>query len=286
MRLSRTAAERRAPRIGVLLAAAVLWVVAAACSGGDDGPGSTNTSVRSTGSVAPATSAASPSASPSAVPSPTPASPRSTQPAPDPRSVDVQSLLRPGTRQLQVIYGDVDGDGVDDLVLASAVAHPPSSAVMAQSYLDVFRYDGQGWPRAWEATEPAPPGNPNSPASVLAEAKPASVSQLIDFLSLIDMAHDGSAELVVGILNVGAGPGPLDVWVIGFGPEGAVNDFSESTTSGGVLVAAGDELRLQTPDYQSGDPACCPSRIDHQTIGFDSAKGRVRVLHETFTPVS
>ncbi|MFL5799223.1 MAG: hypothetical protein ACJ77A_14985 [Actinomycetota bacterium] len=284
---SRISAPRRTPRIAMVVAAAVVSLGAAACGGGPDGPGPTPPSAAPATSAVPPTSAASRPASPSAEPSlPASASPSATPPAPDPRSIDIQTLLRPGTQVLHVIYGDVDGDGVDDLVLASAVAEPPPGALMAQSYLDVFRYDGQGWPRAWEATEPAPPGNPDSPASVLAEPEPAAVSQQIDFLNLIDMAHDGSAELAVGILNVGAGPGPLDVWVIGFGPEGAVNDFSESTTAGGVLVAAGDQVKLQAPDFQPGDPACCPSRIDHQTIGFDAAKGRVRVLHETFTPVA
>jgi hypothetical protein len=277
----------RGPRLsaGVVLAVGLL-VLAASCGTGSGEPepsASTRTSARPTPSVSPTP--------PPVVTTPPETTPAATSPspsaaAPDPRSVDVHSLLRPGTRVMKVIYGDVDGDGVDDIVLASAVAHPPPGAVMAQPYLDVYRYDGTGWPKAWEATEPAPPGNPNSPASVLAEPDPSSVSQQIDFLGLIDMAHDGSVELVVGILNVGAGPGPLDVWVVGFGPEGAVNDFSESTTSGGVLVAAGDELRLQTPAFRSGDPACCPSRIEHQTIGFDSAAGKVRVLHQTFTPVS
>jgi hypothetical protein len=99
------------------------------------------------------------------------------------------------------------------------------------------------------------------------------------------MAGDGSAELVVGVLNVGAGPGPLDLWVIGFGPEGAGNELWERTDSGGVLVVAGDTVRLQAPSFAPSDPACCPSRIEHQTIGWDSGRGRVRVLRRTFTPV-
>ena len=46
-----------------------------------------------------------------------------------------------------------------------------------------------------------------------------------------------------------------------------------------------DTLRLQTPSFGPDDPSCCPSRIEHQTIGFDTAQGRVRVLERTFTPV-
>jgi hypothetical protein len=205
---------------------------------------------------------------------------------PDPRSVPVQSLLRPGTRVLKAMYGDVDGDGVEDIVLASIETSPPPGAVMAQAYLDVYRYDGEGgWPRAWEASAPAPPGNPQAPDSVLEKAEPGAVSQQLDFLALVDFRGDGSSELVVGVLNVGAGPGPLDVWAVRFGPEGAVNDFWEQTTQGGVLVAAGDTVKLQTPSFEDGDPACCPSSIEHQTIGYAKAADRIKVLERTFTPV-
>jgi hypothetical protein len=264
-------------------AVALVALLSAACgSGGSPGPTGGGSSP-----APPTTATSSSRASPSAPVSSSPAGPGPTSEpaAPDPRSVAVDTLLRPGTRELKVLYGDLDGDGVEDIVLASVEAHPPSGAVMAQTYLDAYRYDGRGWPRAWEATEPAPPGNPEAPDSVLARPDAGSVSQQLEFLSLIDMAGDGSADLVVGVLNVGAGPGPLDVWAIAFGPEGAVNEFSESTVSGGVLVAAGDQLRLQTPSYRPSDPACCPSRIEHQTIGFDPAAGKVRVLHQSFTPV-
>jgi hypothetical protein len=47
----------------------------------------------------------------------------------------------------------------------------------------------------------------------------------------------------------------------------------------------GDTLRLQTPSFRPSDPACCPSRIEHQTIGFDDASGTVKVLERSFTPV-
>jgi hypothetical protein len=120
---------------------------------------------------------------------------------------------------------------------------------------------------------------------VLEQADPASVSQDVDFLALVDTAGDGSAELAVGVLNLGAGPGPLDVWVIGFGPGGPTTEFWEQTVQGGTLLAGADELQLQTPSFGPSDPSCCPSRIEHQTIGFDPAAGRVEVLRRSFTPV-
>jgi hypothetical protein len=150
----------------------------------------------------------------------------------------------------------------------------------------VFLGDAQGaWPRAWEATGPAPPGDANAPPSVLQLAEGVPPAQQVDFAAIQDMEGDGSSDLAVGVLNIGAGPGPLDVWVIGFGQDGPSNEFWEATQSGGVLVAAGDQLKLQTPNFRPGDPACCPSRIEHQTIGFDPGSGRVRVLERSFTPV-
>jgi hypothetical protein len=114
---------------------------------------------------------------------------------------------------------------------------------------------------------------------------PTAVSQHVDFMALVDMAGDGSPELAVGVLNLGAGPGPLDVWVLGFDGDEPTAELWEETQQGGVLVAAGDTLRLQAPDYGPSDPACCPSRIEHQTIGLDPATGTVGVLEQTFTPV-
>jgi hypothetical protein len=121
---------------------------------------------------------------------------------------------------------------------------------------------------------------------VLGTAGPATLGQQIDSLALVDMAGDGSPELTVGVLNQGAGPGPLDVWVIGFGTGHPATEFWEQTVQGGILLAAGTTLRLQAPSYGPDDPSCCPSRIEHQIIGFDSTTGTIRVLHRSFTPVA
>ena len=277
---------RRRALVALALAASIAM---AACDSGTEPPatGTTGTTDTTTGSTTetttpPTTSGPTTGATTGPLTTPHVSPPEN----PDPRSVPVESLLRPGTRKLKVLYGDVDADGVEDIVIASIESSPPPGALMAQAYLDAYRYDGEGgWPRAWEASAPAPPGNPQAPESVLEKAEPGAVSQQLDFLALVDMKDDGSSELVVGVLNVGAGPGPLDVWVIGFGPEGAINEFWEQTTQGGVLVAAGDTVRLQTPAFEPDDPACCPSSIEHQTIGFAKAADRIKVLERTFTPV-
>jgi hypothetical protein len=116
-------------------------------------------------------------------------------------------------------------------------------------------------------------------------AGPGTLAQRIDSLALVDTAGDGTPELAVGVLNQGAGPGPLDVWVLGFDSGAPTTEFWEETVQGGILLAAGNTLRLQAPSFGPDDPACCPSRIEHQTIGFDPGTGTVRVLHRSFTPV-
>ncbi len=167
--------------------------------------------------------------------------------------------------------------------MASVAGQSNESA--PQPYLDVFLYRAGRWRRGWAGTGPAPPGADGAPASVLETAGPGTLTQQVDFLSLVDTAADGSPQVAVGVLNQGAGPGPLDVWVIGFGPNGPTTEFWEETVQGGILLAAGTTLRLQTPSFGPDDPACCPSRIEHQTIGFDPGTGTVRILHRSFTPV-
>src|SRR5262249_12842395 len=173
----------------------------------------------------------SPSELPSSTPTRTPASPSpdispspsvwvvpsTSAPVPDPRSVPVRSLLRPGTKPVRVVYGDLDGDGVEDIAVSSAATH--GKTVIPQSYLDVFLFDGNGgWTRSWEATGPAPPGVVGSPATVLLPPGSSGTSQQVDALGLVDTAGDGSPELAVGGLNIGAGPGALDVWGVSVQP--------------------------------------------------------------------
>jgi len=281
----------RRPAIRAITVAAL--TVLAACDGGGEPAPSTVVTATSgpTTSAAPTTGGASPDATtggPTTGPTTTAPTTEPSPPGPsDPRSVPLGSLLRPGTRPLRALYGDLDGNDTDDIVLASVQRKPPPGTAIAQAYLDVFLGTGDGeWPKAWEATGAAPPGDPAAPAFVLQPSLGVPPSQQLDFASILDMRGDGSSELALGVLNVGAGPGPLDVWVIGFGPEGPSNEFWEGTVQGGVLVTAGDELKLQTPSFEPSDPACCPSRIEHQTIGFDPEAGRVAVLERTFTPVA
>ena len=300
---------RRRPCIGPAALAApilTLTVMLAACGSGpvtpSPAPPSTpaTTSAVVTGSPSPLhTTAPSPSLTSAPSPSPTtasttgvttsPVSPSPVSPSPsappDPRSQALGPLLRPGTTPETVAYGDLDGDGVEDIALLQVAKHPPPGGVMAQEFLDVFTWDGSGWTRTWEATGPAPPGVSGEPASVLNAPGDGVPDQVVDFLHVVDMAGDGTADLAVGVTNYGAGPGPMDVWVIGFGGGTPSTEFWEETQQDGTLLPDGAALRLQTPKFAPGDPACCPSGIEHQTIGFDPGTNGIGVLQSSVTPV-
>jgi hypothetical protein len=254
----------------------VLVLALAACASGG-GPARTGTSEPPT---APAVTTTTSTGAP---PTTSPSTPAVTTPeTPDPRQVPVSSLLRSDTSRLRALYGDLDGDGIDEIVLAARASNPPSGAALAQDYLDVFAWDGTRFARVFAATEGAPAGH-GAPGTMIAVPPPEQVSQTLQFLALVRFRPDEALDLAVGVLNVGAGAGPLDVWVVRMQGGGFRTEFFESTVSGGILTTTGTGLELDTPNFAPSDPHCCPSRIEHQVIGADPATGRIAVLRRTFT---
>jgi len=183
-----------------------------------------------------------------------------------------------------VLYGDLDGDGNEEIVVASRKRVVPPGAFLPQQFLDVFGFDGSSYVRVFAATEGAPPGH-GAPDQMIATPRPVAVSQQIDFLELVDFRRDRSPEVAVGILTIGAAAGPLDVWVVS-ADRGWRTELFEATQSDGRLAVVGNRLLLDTGSYAPSDPQCCPSRIEHQVIGFDRATGRITILRRTFTPAT
>jgi len=233
-----------------------------------------------------ATKPSSPSGSAPASPTaPTTPTASSTTPAPeppDPRTVPVQSLLRPGTSADQVLYGDLNGDGLDEIVLVSHEQTAPASGGPAQPFLDVFGVVGTAYQKLLDATTMAPPGG-DHPLRVIDATNPEFNAQAVTFTGLVDFQEDGAKELVTGVEVEGAGAGPLSVWVIGMNGASFVTDFFEQTTRGGTLITVRNTVRLETGRFGPNDPGCCPSRISHQVIAFDTDRDQIRVVKETFT---
>jgi len=265
--------RRRGPvtlTLGFLLSACAHATPPAATTG----PPPTAPGVTATGTAAAPTTA--PATTEPSIPPPT------TPAVPDPRGVPVSTLLRPGTSEVRTLYGDLNGDGVEEIVVAARRTTPPPGAVLAQGYLDVFSWNGRAFARVFAATKGAPQGG-DVPATMIQVPRAEQVSQEMQFLALVGFRTGGPPDLALGILNVGAGAGPLDVWVVSMDAGGFHTEFFEETVSGGILTTSGSALQLDTPNFAPSDPHCCPSRIERQEIGLDPASGAITVLRRTFT---
>ncbi|MGH2546921.1 MAG: hypothetical protein ACRDHJ_08610, partial [Actinomycetota bacterium] len=113
------------------------------------------------------------------------------------------SLVRLGTRPVWIRPGDLDGDGVEELVIFSVEQRRAGTV----SYLEVFRLDEGRWHRVFDATGNAPPGA-GAPEQMLIPPEEGFVSQSVRTLRLVDFAGDGRPEIVAGIQTFGAGEGP------------------------------------------------------------------------------
>jgi hypothetical protein len=188
------------------------------------------------------------SPSPTTTPRPT----RTATPKVDAHSVEVKDLLRPGTSEQATVYGDMDGDGVDEIAVWSRANKAPAEGPLAQSYVDVFADRAGAWTNIYDATKHG-----------VIQTGEDFVSQTITFMRFVPFGCDRSSEFVLGVQTQGAGEGPLDVWVLS--PK--KTEFHYTTTSGGTLTVdphkgCGDSgLILTTGDFRPGDAMCCPSAI-------------------------
>lgn len=188
---------------------------------------------------------------PAATPTPIPTPAATVAPA----VAGLASQLRPGTTTVREIHADMNGDGTDEYAVWSQATSAPPGSVLRQSYVDVFDRAGTSWKTVFTATEALP-------------VDPKEVDQMPQFFQFVPL--DGKPDLVLGVLNEGASAGPLDVWVFaGVPPRTA---FKYSTTVDGQLIATGNTLQLTTGSYKASDPMCCPSAMDHITIGVRDGK--------------
>lgn len=200
---------------------------------------------------------------------------------PPPTRPGAPTLVRQGAEPVAIRYGDLDGDGVEEVVLSSA-SRKPNQFGLPTPYLEVFAHRTDRWRRVFDATGRAPSGA-GAPDQMLERAEPdLAVAQAVELLEVIDFAGDGSFEIVAAIINAGAATGPMELWVVSMRTGGSfVTEFYESTARGALLDVVGDKLRFEFGVYRRRDPGCCPSVIETQTIGFDPSNGRIEVLERT-----
>jgi hypothetical protein len=209
--------------------------------------------------------------SPTAAPAATAAITASPAASFDARKTDVAALVRP-FEVSRTIHADMDGDGSEEIAAWSLATEAPEGSALRQSHVDVFSFRAGRWEKVFDATK----------EGVLNE-NPNEVSQDVPYFSFIDFAGDHKPYLVLGIQNVGASNGPLDVWALRWDGSAAFEkEFTYSTDRGGTLVFGARTLTLSTGSYEPGDPGCCPSAMAEIGIGYKD--GKVRILSRKETP--
>jgi hypothetical protein len=189
-------------------------------------------------------------------------------PGPPPPAPPPDRLVRPGATPVETVAGDLDGDGVEEVVISSASAATDDLGITTP-YLEVFDVRDVRWARVFDATGSAPAGG-GAPPHMLAAAGAGFVGQSVQTLEVVDFAGDGRPEMVVGIANFGATAGPLELWIVSMGDGGGLaTELYRATERGGEIRVEGDRLRFAYGVYRGPDPGCCPSQRAVETIGWD-----------------
>jgi hypothetical protein len=189
-------------------------------------------------------------------------------PGPPPPAPPPDRLVRPGATPVETVAGDLDGDGVEEVMISSASVAADDLGI-ATPYLEVFDVREGRWARVFDATGSAPPGG-GAPPDMLAAAGAGFVGQSVQTLEVVDFAGDGRPELVVGIVNFGATAGPLELWIVSMTERGNLaTELYRATERGGEIRVEGDLLRFAYGVYRGRDPGCCPSQRAVETIGWD-----------------
>lgn len=178
-----------------------------------------------------------------------------------------ETLVRGGAHPVETRTGDLDGDRVPEIVIAS-VSKSTNAFGLPTPYLEVFaRRDGE-WRKVFDATAQVPTGAGAPEVMLQPETEGFASSQTIEVLELVDFASDASKEIVVAISNVGATAGPLELWIIAMDEDPQTEHYLRTERGGSVGVAE-DHVAIEFGVYRRGDPGCCPSILERRTIGHD-----------------
>jgi hypothetical protein len=193
-------------------------------------------------------------------------------------SVETAQFLRPGTEEVAVVYGDMNGVLPEEIVLHSRSSRPGENGLAAQEYVDAFSWNPgpAEWVKVFDATTFEDLPNGAEPVLVT----DGGISQAVfGPFEMVNFAGDSTPELVFAVQSSGATAGPLNVWVFSWLSEGFAADFNASTERGGTLTVNPDRtLALDAPEYGPNDPGCCPSGRSIKTIGYDPADRTIKVL--------
>lgn len=203
----------------------------------------------------------------------------------DVRPPDAASLVHDGARPSIVRRGDLDGDGVAELVVAS-VSEMPTTFGLPTPYLEVFAHRDDAWRRVFDASGNAPEGEGTPDAMLEAANAEFAVGQSVELLEVVDLAHDGALEIVTAISNVGATAGPLELWIVSMDEGDEMRaEYYMRTERGGKVAINGDRVAIEFAVYKRKDPGCCPSSFEVRTIGYDPEQHAIVTLNTERHPL-
>ncbi len=185
--------------------------------------------------------------------------------------------MRQGARPVETRTGDLDGDRVPEIIIAS-VSESSNTFGLPTPYLEVFgRRDGE-WRKVFDATESALDGEGTPDVMLQPTTEGFASPQTVEVLELVDFQHDSTEEIVVAVSNVGATSGPMELWIISMEDQEPLAEYYARTERGGNVGVGNSRVTLEFGVYRKKDPGCCPSILELRTIGYDPASGRILTL--------
>ena len=190
----------------------------------------------------------------------TPTEPASSPLTPSAEAVDVEDLIRTNARIERVLYGDLDEEPPDEILVHSTSPSEDGST----TYVEVFAWNGPGWARVFDASETQylPDGTPFTPVP-----QNDQVDHIVGPVGLVDFHSDGAPEIVLAVTAVDTFGGPLTVYVLRWDGADIIALHTETTTRGGTVTLLGTSVRIVTGHYEDSDPLCCPSGEERIVIG-------------------
>lgn len=196
---------------------------------------------------------------------------------PDARHANLAPLLRDEAKKKKVLYAELDGPPPEEIILWSTAELP--GIQLAQQYVDVFSWQSGAWTRIFDGLDFDPP---RDYPPVLTSNPPVGGDQ-VAFLGVIDPQGDKKSEVVLAVQQIGAGTGPLRLWILGPGDDSLHVLFYTETVRGGGVSLSSDQIVLESGEYAETDPLCCPTWNSIDTIGLNDV-GLFGILSSSIEP--
>ena len=189
---------------------------------------------------------------------------------PDPRQVDVDSLLRAEAELVNVSFARLTDGPTEDVVVWSQSQVVMSNMTARVHHVDVYSWHLGRWESIFNANEHQIDGHP------LLEARPQTfAAQHARAVETIDFDGDGTSSLAMVVQSAGAVAASGDVWVIDLtGSEPRTEHFAQPLRSVSEAEAVDATIRIRGPyehEYGAGG-------LSHQSFTFGWSGDRIDML--------